>query len=218
MREDTLQFLEILPLENKSDKLFDPGPGALEIPLPSEFIGAEAGQGERKIDIRAGRGVAIHGPISPKKALANTEAKAAGNEVTFGFVMPYHGTSKDFVQPLPTGMGLYTLITEQIPGLEIQGGGVGARESRELNGHKYWVMPGTVIPPGGVLSFTVSGLPSTDHTGRTIALVIALVLIGAAGIAFARQPKAQATPAPPCLGEARAAARRGARRSSPSSW
>jgi hypothetical protein len=191
MREDTLQFLEILPLENKSDKLFDPGPGALEIPLPSEFTGAEAGQGERKIDIRAGRGVAIHGTISPKKALANTEAKAAGNEVTFGFVMPYHGTSKDFVQPIPTGMGLYTLITEQIPGLELQGGNVGARESRELNGHKYWVMPGTAIPPGGVLSFTVTGLPSTDHTGRTIALVLALGLIAAA-IAFARQPKGQA--------------------------
>ena len=190
MREDTLQFLEILPLENKSDKLFDPGVGAVEIPLPSEFTGAEAGQSERKIEIRPGRGVAIHGTISPKGALGGNDAKAAGNEVTFGFVLPYHGDTREFAQPMPTGMGLFTLITEQLPGLEITGPGIGARESREVNGRKYWVMPGTVIPPGGVLSFTVSGLPSTDHTGRTIALVLALGLIGAA-IAFARQPTGQ---------------------------
>ncbi len=188
MREDTLQFLEILPLENKSSKLFDPGPGAVEIPLPSEFTGAEAGQSERKIEIRAGRGVAVHGPISPKGALGGNDAKAAGNEVTFGFVMPYHGDTRDFVQPMPTGIGLFTLIIEQLPGLELTGPGVGARESREVSGRKYWVMPGTAIPPGGVMSFTVKGLPSTDHTGRTISLVLALGLIGAA-IAFARRPK-----------------------------
>jgi hypothetical protein len=191
MREDTLQFLEILPLENKSDKLFDPGPGAVEIPLPAEFTGAEAGQSERKVEVRQGRGVAIHGAISPKRALADADAKLAGNEVTFGFVMPYHGDTRELAQPMPTGMGLYTLITEQIPGLAITGPGVGARESRELNGKKYWVMPGAAIPPGGVLSFTVTGLPSTDHTGRTIAGLITLALIAAA-FGFGRRPEDQA--------------------------
>ena len=42
MREDTLQFLEMLPLENTSDKLFDPGAGALEIPLPDGVHGRAA--------------------------------------------------------------------------------------------------------------------------------------------------------------------------------
>jgi hypothetical protein len=189
MREDTLQFLEILPLENKSDQLFDPGPGAVEIPLPTEFTGAEAGQGDRKIEIRPGRGVAVHGTISPKRALGGNDAKAAGNEVTFGFVMPYHGDSREFVQPMPTGIGLQTLIAEQIPGLEITGPGVGAREeSKELNGHKYWIMPSAAIPPGGVLTFSIKGLPSTDHTGRNVALALALALLGAA-IVFARRPE-----------------------------
>ena len=191
MREDTLQFLEILPLENNSPKLFDPGPGAIEIPLPAEFTGAEAAQGDRKVEIRQNRGVAIHGVISPKSALGEADAKTAGNEVSFGFVMPYHGDTREFVQPVPTGIGLFTLITEQIPGLQITGTGVGARASRELNGRKYWVMPGAAVAPGGVISFTVTGLPSTDHTGRTVAGVLALALIGAA-IAFGRRPKGEA--------------------------
>jgi hypothetical protein len=183
MKEDTLQFLEILPLENKSDKLFDPGPGAVEIPLPKEFTGAEAGQSDRKIEIRQGRGVAIHGAISPKSALGGVDAKGAGNEVSFGFVMPYHGATREFVQAVPTGMGLPTLVTEQIPGLELTGPGVGQRESREVNGRKYWVMAGAAVPPGGELRFTLTGLPSLDHTGRIVALVLALALL-AAGILF----------------------------------
>ena len=52
-------------------------------------------------------------------------------------------------------------------------------------------MPGTPVPPGGTLQFTVTGLPSTDHTGRTIAAVIAVGLVGAA-IAFGRRPKDEA--------------------------
>jgi hypothetical protein len=191
MREDTLQFLEMLPLENKSTKLFDPGPGAVEIPLPQGFTGAEAGESDRKIEVRQNHGVAIHGTITPKGALGAKEAKAAGNEVSFGFVMPYQGGTREFAQPMPTGIGLFTLITEQLPGLSITGPGIGARESRDLSGRKYWVMPGEPIPPGGVLRFTVTGLPSTDHTGRTVAGVLTLALIGAA-IAFGRRPKDQA--------------------------
>jgi hypothetical protein len=191
MREDTLQFLEMLPLENTSEKLFDPGPGAVEIPLPAEFTGAEAGESDRKLEIRQNHGVAVHGPISPKRALGGTDDKAAGNEIQFGFVMPYHGNSREFAQPMPTGMGLFTLITEQLPGLAITGPGIGARESRDLNGKKYWVMPGQAVPPGGVLTFTVTGLPSTDHTGRDVSGVLALALVAAA-IVFGRRPKDEA--------------------------
>jgi hypothetical protein len=192
MREDTLQFLEMLPLENKSNQLFDPGAGAIEIPLPKEFTGAEAGEGgEHKIEIRQNHGVAVRGTISPKSALAGTDDKAAGNEIQFGFVLPYRGHEREFSQPIPNGIGLFTLICEQMPGLEISGPGIGARESRELNGKKYWVMPGQAVPPGGTLTFTVTGLPATDHTGRVISLVLSLALIGVA-IAFGRRPKDEA--------------------------
>ncbi len=192
LREDTQQFLEMLPLENTSKKMFDPSPGALEIPLPQGFTGAEAGEsGNRKLEVRANHGMAVHGPISPKASLGDSDAKASGNEVTFGFVLPYRGGTKDFEQLMPNGIGLFTLIHEQIPGLAISGPGVGAREARELGGKKYWVMPGSAIPAGGVMRFTVTGLPSTDHTGRLIAAILTLALIGAA-IAFGRRPRDEA--------------------------
>jgi hypothetical protein len=196
MREDTLQFLEMLPLENTSDKMFDPGAGALEIPLPTEFTGAQAQEADRPVEVRQGHGVAVRGAFTPKHAIAGTSAKAAGQEVAFGFVLPYHGETREFVQPMPNGMGPFTLITEQpSPGrpvdITVTGPGVGARESRELGGKKYWVMAGTAIPAGGELRFTLHGLPATDATGRIVAGVLALLLIAGA-VVLARRPAASA--------------------------
>ena len=93
-------------------------------------------------------------------------------------MLPYHGDTRDFTQPMPNGMGPFTLITEQIAGLSVSGPGIGARrgaraERPEVLGHA-GIEP---IPPGGVLSFTLMGLPSTDSTGHNVAGGLALALM-----------------------------------------
>jgi hypothetical protein len=193
MHQDSLQFLEMLPLENTSEKIFDPGPGAVEIPLPEGFVGAEAQESDRKIDVRQNHGMAVHGTFTPRSSFAGTSPRNAGQEVVFGFVLPYHGDTREFVQPMPTGMGPGTLITEQIAGLTVKGPGIGARQERELSGKKYWVMPIDPIPRGGTLSFTITGIPSTDSTGQAVAGGLALALI-VAGIVFGRRPRVEGKP------------------------
>jgi hypothetical protein len=188
MQEDSLQVLEIFPLENTSDKMFDPGPGAVEIPLPKEFVGAQtADNSARKLEVRASHGIAVHGPITPKRSLTAADARAAGNEVTFGYVLPYQGDSRELEQPMPNGIGPFVVITEQFKNLSVTGHGVGPRESRELGGKKFWVSPVEAIPPGGVLRLSITGLPSTDATGRVVSAVLAIALILTA-ILFARRP------------------------------
>lgn len=181
MHDEILQVLEMLPIENHSDKLFDPGAGAIEIPLPKGFVNAEAsGESERKLEVRKGYGIAVHGAIPPRTT--------TNNEITFAFTVPYHGSRHDFLQPLPNGLGATTLIMEQIGDLAAEGPGVGARQSREVSGRKYWVMPVAALAAGQNLAFTVSGLPSSDDTGRIIAAVLALLLLAAA-IYFGRRPE-----------------------------
>jgi hypothetical protein len=179
MHEEVLQVLEMLPIENHSDKLFDPGVGGVEIPLPKGFVNAEAGEGDRKLEVRKNYGIAVHGAIAPKTA--------ANNEITFGFTVPYHGSTHELVQPLPNGLGTTTLITEQVAGISVEGPGVGARQSREVSGRKYWVMPLAALAPGQPLRLVVTGLPSPDNSGRIASGGLALLLV-AASVIFGRRP------------------------------
>ena len=179
MHDEILQILEMLPIENRSTKLFDPGVGAIEIPLPKGFVNAEAGEGERKLEVRKNHGIAVHGAIAPKTT--------TNNEITFAFTVPFHGSTHELRQPLPNGLGATTLIIEQVGQLAVEGPGVGARISREVSGKKYWVMPMEALDPGQTLQLVISGLPAPDYTGRITAGTLALLLV-AASVIFARRP------------------------------
>ena len=190
MHEDGLQLLEMLPLENTSDKMFDPGPGAIEIPLPQGFVGAEGQEGEHKIEIRQNHGVAVHGVFPPKSAIVAANPRESGQEVAFGFALPYQGDTREVSQVMPNGIGPFTLITQQVKGfdLTVTGPGVGAREERVLGGIKYWIMPVAGVPPGGTLALTLHGLPARDATGRNVAGALALALVAGA-FWFGRRPR-----------------------------
>jgi hypothetical protein len=180
LRDETVSFIETLPLENQSNKLFDPGPGGVEIPLPTEFTSADVAPGEHKIEIRKGIGVAIHGVIPPRRPQASDPNSKSPDEVTFGFVLPATGSTREFEQRFPTGMGEFTFITDALPGLTIESSQISGRQERELGGKKFWLMHGDPIPRGGTLRFTVRGLPAPSTTGRKIAGILALSLIAAA--------------------------------------
>jgi len=191
MHEDALNILEFLPIENTSDKMFDPGPGAFEIPLPSGFVGAEAQENERKIEVRQNHGMAVHGAVVPKKMQMATPAAEKEQEVVFGFVLPYHGDTHVFSQPAPNGIGPLSLIIDQkLEGVSASGAGVGERREQTFGGHKYWLIPIAGAPAGGAITFTLSGLPSHDTIGSTVAGILALALVLGA-IVFGRRPQSR---------------------------
>jgi hypothetical protein len=186
LRDDALGFIETLPLVNPSGKIFDPGPGGIEIPLPSEAVNAEGAEGEHKIEVRKGIGVAVHGLIPPRRPPLEANQKSP-DEITFGFVLPVRGSTLKFEQRFPNGLGEFTFVTEQLVGLSIDSTQVTGRQERELGGKKYWLMRGEPVPPGGTLRFSVMGLPAADDTGKIVAAILALGLLAAA-IVLSRHP------------------------------
>lgn len=189
VRDDVVSFIETLPLQNASGKIFDPGPGGVEIPLPSEAVNAEGAEGEHKIEIRKGVGVAIHGIIPPRRPVAPNQKSP--DEVTFGFVLPMRGSTLGFEQRFPNGFGEFTFVMEQLAGLSIESDQITGRQERELGPKKYWLMRGAPIPPGGTLRFKVTGLPVPDQTGKIVAATLAVGLMLAAAV-LSRRPDAPA--------------------------
>jgi hypothetical protein len=189
MRDDAVSFIETLPLQNGSGKIFDPGVGGIEIPLPSEAVNAEGADGEHKIEIRKGVGVAVHGTIPPRRPVVPNQKSP--DEVTFGFVLPVRGSTLSFEQRFPNGFGEFTFVMEQLAGVEIESDQITGRQARELPPKKYWLMRGAPISPGGTLRFKVTGLPVSDETGKVIASALAVGLALAA-VLLSRRP---ATPA-----------------------
>jgi len=114
-------------------------------------------------------------------------ASSPSNEITFAFTVPYYGASYDFHQIMPNGLGTTTMIVEQLGDLSVEGPGIGARNRARSTAAKYWVMSIETTAPGQKLSFLVTGLPSTDNSGRIASATLALLLV-LASVLFARKP------------------------------
>lgn len=183
--EDVVQVLEFLPLVNDSQDVFDAEPGGYPIPLPREFVSAEGAEGDAPVEVRKGFGVASHMRVPPGPPPVVREGHAP-NEVRFGFSVPFHGSSLTLEQPMPGGLGAFTFIAQKLDGLNVESPSFsGARSERQIGGHTFYLWPASAIRRGGVLSFRVTGLPSHERPGRTVAaILVAGLIIGAIALSW----------------------------------
>ena len=184
LREDALGLLQNLVIENTSDKIFDPGPRGLFIPLPEGFTGAEKLPGGSEIEIKEGSGVFLHAPILP------AESMGASAQVRLGYVLPTHETRElEIVLPMPIGLqgGLVLVPADHPMGLAAPGLRTRSPE-RDENGNELRIFELDAVPAGQALRLTVLGLPMHSQTGRWIAAVLAGLLV-AGGIVVARLPR-----------------------------
>jgi hypothetical protein len=184
LREEAIGVLQNLVIENTSDKIFDPGPRGLFIPLPEGFTGAEKLPGGSDIEIKEGVGVFLHAPILP---VAST---GTSTQVRLGYVLATHETRTfEIVVPMPVGLqgGLVLIPADHPIGLAAPGLRTRASE-RDDNGNELRIFELDAVPAGQALHLTVLGLPTHSQTGRWIAAVLAGLLV-AGGVVASRRPR-----------------------------
>jgi len=188
LREEALGLLQNLVIENTSDKIFDPGPRGLFIPLPEGFTGAEKLPGGSEIEIKEGVGVFLHAPILP------AESVGASAQVRLGYVLATHETRElEIVLPMPIGLqgGLVLVPADHPLGLSAPGLRTRASE-RDENGNELHIFELDAVPAGQALHLTVMGLPTHSQTGRWVAAMLAGFIV-AGGIVAARRPRKKRT-------------------------
>ena len=186
LREDALAVLENLVLENTSDRVFRAGQGGIPIPLPTGANTVEAIEGGARLELQEGSSMLVRDAIPP--------ASFAGIPVQarFGFFFPTAEQSRITLrQPMPLGMESPVVMLPEIRHLTLSAPGLQAMPAQaDDRGGRVQIFQLASVPRNGVLSITISGLPTHASLGKTIAtaLVVALVFATLLGL---RRPKVE---------------------------
>lgn len=189
LEDDMLQGVENLRLSNPLEQPVDPGPAGIRIPLPEGALSAQAvpvQEGQTPpvvIDVsRAGEApVALwKGPVPPGET-----------DVRVAFMLKHRGTLR-FHQATPVGFESVRVIVEKSPEMKVEGAGYESEE-RKWQGRDLLLISAKGTTAGGVIDFTVSGLPYQAPIGRYLAALVALsVALGFGLVARRPPPQAQA--------------------------
>lgn len=189
LREDAIGVLQNLIVENTSDKVFDPGPAGLVLPLPDGFTGGEKLPGGAELEIKDGVGALLKTLVPP------TQSPAAVTQVRMAYVLATHRASDfEIVQPMPVAMqGGLVLIPAEYP-IDLSAPGLRARPAqRDDDGNELRMFDLDAVAPGHALRLTIRGLPTHDEAGKWIAGILVAILV-AAGIVAARRPRGAMAP------------------------
>jgi hypothetical protein len=189
--EDALEVMEAFVFKNVSEKIFDPGPQGLMVPLAEGAESAKEIEGGIPIEVHSSEGlVAVKAPIPPNRAAVFAQ------QIRMGFFLLAKGSSRvELRQPLPFGLESPFFIVPAAANLTLSAPGLrAAGERTDGQGNPVKVYEMNDLTPGSVLTLTVSGLPALDHTARNLAAGLCLLMIAGA-VVLGRKPGGPARPA-----------------------
>jgi hypothetical protein len=189
LREDSIAFLQNLVVENTSDKVFDPGPRGLLVPLPDGCTGAEKMSGGAEVELKEGSGAILHGLLPPKKD------PATAAQIRVGCVISTHATPEvEIVQPMPLGMEGGLVMIPATLAVGVSAPGIRPRPvERDDNGNELRMYDLDRLPAGQPLRLVVYGLPTRGQAGKWIAgILAALLVVGGVVAARRRRPETPA--------------------------
>jgi hypothetical protein len=189
LREDALAVMENLVLENTSDRSFRADHGSIAIPLPAVANEVEAIEGSARLELEQGSTVFLRQAIPP------ASSRTPPVQARFGFLVPTAGENRITLrQPMPLGIEEPVVMLPESVHLTLAAPGLQAMAPQtDDRGARIKIFQLASVPRNGVLSITVSGLPTRGGLGKTIATVLVAVLVFALVLGW-RRPKVENRP------------------------
>ena len=114
--------------------------------------------------------VTVTGPFAPGQT-----------EVQVGYQLPYSGGDAVVNQKFPVPVGNIAVLMKKVGEMSLASPQLPERQEREFQGDRYVLGQGPAQAAGSTLTLNVSGLPHHSSVPRTIALLLACLMV-AAGI------------------------------------
>jgi hypothetical protein len=182
LREDALAVMENLVLENTSDKIFQAGPAGLAVPLPAGANNLGALEGGAHLELSEGATVFLREAVPP------SDAHGIPVQARFGFFLPTTGEGSITIrQPMPLGIETPVLMVPESHHLKLEAPGLQVMAPQtDDRGAGMQIFQLASVPRNGVLTITVSGVPTRASLGKTIATVLVAALVFAALLGLRR--------------------------------
>lgn len=164
IKDEEVQVMENLFLENHGSDPFDSGPGGLVFKLPDGAQGAQLLENNQPQLSLEGNTLTFRGVLPP-----------GTTPIQVGFFLPRSDDTVTLRQTLPVALERLTAIADRFDDMEVQGVGLD-KEPHEMQGRRFWVIHGPGGAAGGQLELRLTGLPTRPTVGRNLAVVLAAVL------------------------------------------
>lgn len=167
LEDDTLQVYYLLQIANSARTPVETA-APLVFDLPPGARGAAVLEGSSPLAEVAGPRLTVRGPFPPGKTM-----------VQAAYALPYHGGAVRVTQALPATLERFSLAVEKVGAMHVESAQMSSHGDMPADGKTYLVANGPAIAAGQAFDFTITGLPYRATWPTTLALVLAVVILGA---------------------------------------
>lgn len=167
MGDEALNVFSLFDIVNSARGPVEPGQPVV-FDLPAAALGAGMLDGSTPQAVVAGKQVRVNGPFQPGSTL-----------VQFGYSLPIDGGSLTVEQRLPIGLNQVSVMAQKVGRMTLQSPQIAEHRDMPLQGETFIVAKGPAVAAGQTVSLTFNGLPHPAVWPRNLALVVAVVVLGA---------------------------------------
>jgi hypothetical protein len=181
--EDDLQVFYLFDITNPAQAPVDPlSPIVFELPPDARRVTVLQGSTARAQV--SGRTVTVRGPFEPGRTSL---------ELAYG--LPYAAGAVTIAQTVPADLTQLAVIAQKgSPETRVTSAQLSGQREMSTGGRTYVIATGPGLPAGGSFALEIAGLPSHSTAPRTIALSLALLVLGAGAWVAATPGRGRAVP------------------------
>ena len=173
--DETVNVFYLLEVQNTARAPVNP-PAPFIVDVPNGASSAQIMEGSSPLATAKGRRVTVSGPFPPGATFV---------QIAYG--MPSGSGAIDVSQTFPATVEQLTVIVKKVGNTTLSSRQVSNQREMPAEGETYIAGTGGAIQAGQPIALTVSGFPHHSRMPRTIALALAVVIIGI-GVWASRRP------------------------------
>ncbi len=177
--DDAVNVFYLLDIENTARVPVNP-PRLFAFDLPAEAVGSGVMQGSAPNASLTGRRVTVQAPFPPGHTF-----------VQVGMAIPTTSGSIEISQAFPAALTSLAVVAQKVGDARLSSPQIQNQREMPADGRTFIAATGGAVAAGQAIALTLDGLPHHSSAPRTIALLLAVGIIGV-GIVAAGKPKDEA--------------------------